>query len=172
MRREACSLLSNILADIPEDNDSVFENKVLPILLQLLQYDIPEVNNILKGIINFFLKIRFEATICIFNLMSRCSASETQMLVSAGIIEILLLNVQEDHRKLVRASLDALYNILAFGDKMKEIENGINPYAQRVVEFCGVNIFENLQAMKTDQRVLDKCSRLLDDFFDGRPPVQ
>ena len=91
------------------------------------------------------------------------------MLVSAAIIEILLQNVQEDHIKLVRASLNALYNILAFGDRMKETYNGINPYAHRVVEGGGLNIFENLQAMKNDQQVFDKCSRLLDDYFDGRP---
>ena len=59
MRREACYTLSNILADKPEGHDSVFDNKILPILLQLLQYDNHEVNLFFqstKELLTFFSK--------------------------------------------------------------------------------------------------------------------
>jgi len=150
MRKEACFTLSNILADKPEGHDSVIDNKVLPVLLQLIQHDTQD--------------IKFEGTVCIFNFVSKCSASEVQMLVSANILEILLQNLIEDHVKLLRASVNALYRIFTFGDALKESYQGVNPYVHRVNESNGVHLVENLQ-YKNDQLIYDKVSRLMDDFF-------
>jgi len=43
IRREACYTLSNILADEKEDHDSILDNKIIPLVLNIAQYDTPDV---------------------------------------------------------------------------------------------------------------------------------
>jgi len=86
------------------------------------------------------------------------------MLVSQDILELLLMNLVEDHVKLLRATLDTLYNVLVKGDAMKENYDGMNPYVHRVTSSYGVHLIENLQWSK-DTQISDKVNKLMDDFF-------
>ncbi len=108
--------------------------------------------------------MKFEATSCFFNLVSRCSLDEVQKLVSANILEHLLANFTEDHAKLLKTTLETLYHVLLKGDELKDQYDGMNPYVYRVASSNGIHLIENLQNIK-DQDIYNKVNRLMDAFF-------
>ena len=99
----------------------------------------------------------------IYNFVLNCTDSEAQLLISKNILEILLANLIENVPNLLITTIKTIKSILRFGEEIKN-ENGINPYAYRMLLGNGPRIIENLQYHK-DNEIYQCVSDLMDSYF-------
>jgi len=151
IRREACWILSNMLAGKEENTKSIFSEPVIDILLNILVHD-------------DFAVIK-EAIFCVSNGTAHANDELVQIMFDKGMIETLatvLKSCQDED--IISAALEAMDNILAVG--MEMVDNGApcNPYLLRLEGCGGVKTIEDLQH-HPGQKVYEVVGGFIEKYF-------
>lgn len=150
IRKETTWILSNIAAGTSRQIETLLEENYLPILLELIAQDEPEIQS--------------EAIWAICNFTTIEKKELFEVLINQGILEVLCQCLKMKEPKLLVISLEALYNILAFG-RRHFIQNGQNMIVKRIEQLGMFEVLENLQYHHTEI-IYEKTLNILETYFE------
>ncbi|KAJ3109726.1 Importin alpha subunit (Karyopherin alpha subunit) (Serine-rich RNA polymerase I suppressor protein) [Physocladia obscura] len=133
IRKEACWTISNVTAGNPAQIDAVINANIIPPLIEILAHG--------------DYKTKKEACWAISNATSGGLAKPDQIryLVHQGVIKPLCDLLTINDPRIVQVALDGLENILKIGEADKQINNGVNVYADHIDTAGGVEKIYVLQ---------------------------
>ncbi|KAK1347767.1 hypothetical protein LUQ84_002749 [Hamiltosporidium tvaerminnensis] len=155
LRKEICWSISNITAGTEKQVERVFESKIIPILIDILNYS--------------ELYVRIEACYAITNSLSYCNTryEHLEILLENNFLESLkdLLMVVSN---LVEVQVNILngFKMALEGCRAKYKKYGNNPVANRMEEIGLVGVIEELQD-SGDASVSDKAYNIIVEYFNG-----
>ncbi|KAI8842417.1 armadillo-type protein [Chytriomyces cf. hyalinus JEL632] len=133
IRKEACWTISNITAGNPAQIDSIINANIFPPLIEILAHG--------------DYKTKKEACWAISNATSGGLAKPDQIryLVAQGTIKPLCDLLIINDPRIVQVALDGLENILKVGEMDRQLNNGVNVYADHIDTAGGVEKIYVLQ---------------------------
>lgn len=149
IRKESAWILSNIAAGTPNQVETLIKEGFFPILVDVIQKDAPE--------------IRKEAIWAVCNFTSTEKEELLEGLIKQGMLTVLLDFLLLDDAKHLAVALEALVNLLKFGEKKKE--NGNNPVAEQIIKLGMSSRLEKLQYHPVEI-VYEKALKLLETYFE------
>lgn len=109
--------------------------------------------------------MQFEALCSVVNFLFACSLDEVQIVVSQGLIEgVFGLLEPENSSKVLSNALLAISRILWFGEDLKKMFRGENPYVSKIIQNNSSYLIENLQ-IHEDNKIYKQVSEILDTYF-------
>ena len=151
IRKEVAWIISNIAAGTQKQIESLIKEDILIILKQAL--------------INDEHAIKQEAIWGICNLTSIENPIYMKKILDQGILKIICECLKLNDAKLLTICLEALGNLLAFGEKYSQNPEGDNPIVYEVEKMGMFDILEKLQ-LHPSEIVYEKTLKILEKYFD------
>ena len=151
IRKEAAWIISNIAAGTQKQIESLIREDILIILKQVL--------------INDEYAIKRESIWAICNLTSIENPIYMKKILDQGILKIICECLKLNDAKLLAICLEALGNLLVFGEKFSQNPAGENPIVYEIEKMGMFDILEKLQ-LHQSEIVYEKTLKILEKYFD------
>ena len=149
IRKETAWIISNIAAGTPNQVETLIKDGFFPVLVEVIKKDCPEIQK--------------EAIWAICNFTSVEKDDLMEMLIKQGILNIILEFLKLSEAKHLAVSIEALANLLKFGEKKKT--NNINPVSEQIEKLGMCETLEKLQYHPVEI-VYEKILKVLETYFE------
>ena len=148
IKKEANWIISNIAAGTERNIIDLVYNGFFPLIIQIFQKEPKD--------------IKIEATWALCNFSQIKDTKYIKSLLNQGLLRIVCECLKSDEIKEVAISLEALFNLLAFGKKYSC--DGNNSVAYEMEKMGMLSVLENLQYHRNEV-IYEKSLKLIETFF-------
>ena len=148
IKKEINWIVSNIAAGTERNIKDLIDNGFFPLICQIFRNEKKD--------------IRIEATWTLCNFSQIKNKYYIKKLLNQGLLEIICECLKSEESKDVVLSLEALYNLLEFGEKNST--DGHNFIVSQIENMGLVTVLENLQYHR-NETIYEKALKLIETFF-------
>ena len=148
IKKEINWIVSNIAAGTERNIMDLIDNGFFPLICQIFKNE------------NKDIKIEAIWTLCNFSQIK--NNDYIKILLNQGLLEVICECLKSEESKDVAISLEALYNLLEFGQKNSS--DGNNFIAFQIEKMGLITVLENLQFHR-NETIYEKALKLIETFF-------